>query len=354
MHTNFTQAADGSRTCRPGLAGSFVGPTLLFVALLIPALPGCGAQPGPKGGTPPSEVFARAGTSTQPDQNPSNTAAVVQGKPIAWSSLRPGLAELAGAQVLEEAALDAALDDLLRARQLFVPESAVEGERLRVLETIASESGLSTAEADRALARIRAARGLGPVRFAQLLARNAKLRLLVSDEVTASPEELVRATELELGPRVTAILILVPDEKEAALVRQGMLDPPGPSAARLSAMARARSIDDSARGGGRVGPIHPQDPRVSAALRTTLASLPIGELSPVVAADGGFAIVWIESRSDAEVETPERRAQIEKGVRQRRERLAMERLARRLVDEAQVRTSDESLRWSREKSRPKP
>jgi hypothetical protein len=284
-------------------------------------------------------------------QKPISQVAVVGGMAVSWEELRDSLAEAGGGVVLEEVVLDRELAKLLGARGLQVSEAEVEGERVRLLDMIAVDSKLSTSEADQALARIRSARGLGPTRFGQLLRRNAALRALVSSTAVVSPEERAREMELALGAKVSAVLVLMPDEKEAALVRAGLMEPPGPSAARLSALALARSIDPSARAGGRVGPIHPADPRVPATLRSALQSLAIGELSSVIAVDGGFALLIVESRTEPLTATPELEQRVEADLRERAMRLAMERLAHQIMSETSVTGMDESMRWGWDRRR---
>jgi parvulin-like peptidyl-prolyl isomerase len=289
-----------------------------------------------------------------PEQTPTTNLLIVDGLGIGWSAMLPALEELAGAQAVEDVVLDAAIDARVSQQGLVVTPTQVEAERERLLAAIAGESGLSQSQADQALARIREARGLGPVRFSQLLKRNAGLRALVAGTFDPTPEERVKELEVATGAKVTGVLVLVADEKEASLIRAGFLEPPGPSIERLAAIARARSLDTSARVGGRVGPIHPGDPRVPGALRHIFQSLPLGEVSPVVSTDEGFAILMIESRSEPLVRTPEVEASVEAALLARKERLAMERLARQLIAEAKVRVMDESLRWSWERRRGDP
>lgn len=256
------------------------------------------------------------------------------------------MAELSGAQVLEDKLLDIALDRELAARSLSVSPELIEAERSRLLEAIGSEAGLPVDSADRTLARIRASRGLGPVRFPALLARNAKLRRLVQDDLAPDPREVALELEIALGAKAVAILVLVQDEKEAATIRASLLAEGGLTPARLSTFAAARSLDSSASNGGRIGPIHPADPRVNASLRDPLRSLPIGELSAVLAVEDGYALLMVESRTEPLPESPAALERAQSAVRARDERLAMERLARRLITDTFTRLNDPSLRWS--------
>ncbi len=345
MHTIFTRESTGCRTSRPAPTSVHRRNLALRLASCL-LLAGCGTQPRPVNQTIPLSPNSGSTGSADSGQNPTKSVASLGKTPLDWSDLGPELAELAGAQALHDAALDAGLDAELQARGLVLPPQAIDQERTRLMATIAADSGLGTAQADQALHRIRASRGLGPVRFAQLLARNAKLRLLASGSVSISPDELQQEAELQLGAKVSAILVLVSTEREASMLRAGLLESPGPSAERLAELARARSLDSSASSGGRIGPIHPRDPRVPASLRSVFESLTVGETSPVIATDSGFALVMIESRSEPTPRTPERMEQVERSLFAKKERLAMEALAQRLANGASVRAMNPSLKWS--------
>ena len=64
--------------------------------------------------------------------------------------------------------------------------------------------------AARLLADLRERRGLGPVRFAALLKRNAGLRRLVEDQVTVTEPAVRQAYRLAHGPAARVRLIVMP------------------------------------------------------------------------------------------------------------------------------------------------
>ena len=88
------------------------------------------------------------------------------------------------------------------------------------------------------------------------------------------------------------------------------------------------------------------DERYPRAIRTAVDALSPGMLSDVLALDRGFAIVLIEEKRPADAATLDAvRPDIERQLRSRQQRLAMDKLARSLMAEAQVMVTDSSLAW---------
>jgi len=270
---------------------------------------------------------------------------------VHMEDLWPGAAEGGGAVALEEWVLDQGLSRLAESRGVAVNSNEVERERATLVAAIGGEFGADESLSDQALARVRVARGLGPHRFAALLKRTAIMRALVRSDVAVSEEEVAAEVELAIGGKVTAVVAMFATEKEAALVRAGLEGDSSERIERLSALARARSIDPSASNGGFVGPIHPKDPRVPGTLRTVLETQPIGELSPVMAADGGYVVMMIESRTERQAGTPTATEAARGAIVARKERVAMQGLARSVLAGASVNVVDESLRWSWQRAR---
>lgn len=242
--------------------------------------------------------------------------------------------------------LDASLGRELAARGWSVLDADLEREHAMLQESLTRDAGLDPGAAQTALERLRRQRGLGPSGYAALWKRNAALRKLVAEDVRPDPAEVDRAVTIMAASSVMARVIVLATEREAADVRGGLLGEPGDLAERMGRMAVARSLDASARQGGRVGPVSVLADTVPQALRSTLATLGPGELSGVVAVDNGYALVLVETRTQARTPTPEDRAQAERDARARTERLGMERLARRLIEQSRVTVLDESLAWS--------
>ncbi len=321
---------------------------VLFVGVWVG---GC-SQPGNRVSIPP-EVVRGSGelTAFQPDQNTNIIVATIDGEPIRVMDLWPAIAEGGGAGVLQEVVLDRRLSRMMESHGSPIGVEEIEHERRMLLAAISDEVGADEALSDQALARVRSARGLGPARFAALLRRTAIMRALVQPEVAVSEEEVAAEVELLTGVRARAIVAVFSSEQEAAEVRAGLVGDTNGRLARLSALARSRSIDPSASSGGVVGPIHPRDPRVPASLRSILEAQPVGEMSPVLATDDGFAILLVESRTPAQVASPEHEIGARDSIRRRKERVAMEALARRILAEASVNVIDASLRWSWRRAR---
>lgn len=267
------------------------------------------------------------------------------------SDLWPAIAEGGGTKALEELVLDRALARLAQDRGVEVGPDHIERERLSLIAAIAGEVGSDDSLSDQALARVRVARGLGPARFAALLKRTATMRAIVQLEINLSPDEVAAQLDLMTGPKTRAVVAVFSSEQEASSVRAALAAQAEDRLQTLSSIAIARSIDPSASNQGVVGPIHARDPRVPASLRPILEDLAQGDVSPVLATDNGFAILMVESRSERLPTTPELEVQARNEVRLRKERMAMDTLARRFLSEASVHVLDESLRWSWQRTR---
>lgn len=297
-------------------------------------------------------------------------AGAINGEPLSWDRLRAALAETGGAEVLEEAVLGAALDRELAARKLVLPADAANAERRLLIESMVRTARASEQDGELLLKEVRRSRGLGPVRFAGLLERNAKLRAIVRAEagpegIPISEDDLRQAYELKHGPRVRARLILVRTQAEAerAMARLGFTpggEPSGRAAEAFGEVASSMSIDPTGPGGGRIGPVSPMEPTLPVAVRRLLEEMKPGDVSVPVsvefrggvtstgrADETGFAIVKVEERTDGDgTRFEDARSTLEAEVRSVRERAQMDRLARRLVAESRVLVFDESLGWS--------
>jgi len=289
---------------------------------------------------PPASTSRPKPVATDGRSGNGRPVAIIGGVRVEIDSLRPLLAEAAGASVLEEVILDAAL-----ARELGSPLSTfgrdeVERERAASIGLIRGETGLSEAEAIEQLERSRIARGLGPARFDGLLRRNAAMRRLVAAEVSVSADELRLARDMNFGDRVRARLLVVRSSREAEQLRSRLA-----AGGDFAEVARSRSLDPSASDGGLLESVSWQDPAVPLPLQQALRDTPPGEISPVVALDGASAIVRVEQRlgatgsgvSDTELETR---------IRLRKERVAMDALASRLIVAMPVTVFDDNLRWA--------
>ena len=298
-----------------------------------------------------ASVPARRTSDRMPETTP---AAIVDGLRIDPAVLQPAMAEAAGAVALEEAILDRLLDrEIARVGIALTPADA-ERESRMLLETVAEEARLLPDQAAAAVERLRRERGFGPTRYPALLARNAKLRRLVSGEDPPTPGEVQSAIAVEFGERVALRLASFPTRQQASDAHALIISTPsGPARdAAFAAIASDRSLDPSAPLGGLYEGVSPSDPAVAPSIRGAIETLAVGESTPVLVVDRGFAVVLLRSRTAASAApTPAQASATEARVARRKERQAMDRLARRLLAGAGVTVFDDSLRWGWE-SRP--
>jgi hypothetical protein len=94
-------------------------------------------------------------------------------------------------------------------------------------------------------------------------------------------------------------------------------------------------------------PVSPSDPGLPPAVRAAIAGMQPGELSPILATERGYTMMLMEDKSAGKGEPKaEDRARVEARVRARKERIAMDRLARQLLGTAKVTVLDSALHWS--------
>jgi parvulin-like peptidyl-prolyl isomerase len=316
----------------------------LLVAALA-AAGGCGAsQNDGRPGIVNPDRPTRPETVLTVDR-PSDRAVVLDGSAIPWSSLLPALAETAGAIVLEELALDRALEREITRRGLTIGETEIRAEENALLDEL-NEIGAGD---DRmaVLDQIRRARGLGPVRYESLLRRNAALRAVVRAESAPTAEEIELARRLSFGPTLRVRLFVTASESAAEGVRTEVLAAPAEQRVwAFAERAATASAHPSAPRGGLIERFHPEDPAYPALLGGTAKAMSQGDISGVLATPAGFAVVMVEAANPARVMTEADLSRMERRVRQRKERLAMERLAQTLIARASLSPIDPSRAWS--------
>lgn len=271
--------------------------------------------------------------------------ALLNSRPLPQSQLLPALFELAGAQALEEASLDVLLEQQLAQAGLALASDWQAREEELLLASIASEANTTPDEAARLLAQVRARRGLGPVRYVAQLRRTASLRTLVAVEAAPTPEQVQQELSILTSDRARIRLLVAPSQQAVQAARDETLleQSPAARAARLSTLAQRLSTDPSASAGGLVDGLSLADPAVPSGLRAALSQLAQGEVSPVLALDTGFAIALLESRTPSPNATSE---QAQARATLRLQRIAMDRLAQRLLAGASIAPLDASLLWS--------
>lgn len=282
-------------------------------------------------------------------------AAIVNGRAIPWEEVRAGLSEAAGAQVLQETVLDHILSDQIASKGITISPSDIDAERALLIQQITKDArATSPDDAERLLETVRRSRGLGETRFARLLERNARLRHLVAPTVQVTNDEVGLAFRMLHGPKRRVRVIVTTTQQRAAGLREQILFDQGHAAypadrvrSNFIAAAAEESIDPSAARGGQIDPFSPEDEQYPASLRDAAAAIKVGEVSAVLPVDKGFALAFLEEIVPGDgVKLEDVSGQISAEVRRRRERLEMDKLARRLIQTATVAVPDKSLDWA--------
>lgn len=314
----------------------------------VGVLAGCGAwaSAGPERSEAPGPIPSKA--------FPDRPVALVGDRAVSWDDLRATLAEAAGGSVLNEHCLGLIIDRELGINGLSVTEGALAAERRTLATMLARSAAAPQAEGERLIAEVRRRRGLGEVRFAGLLRRNAGLRALVRAAPTLraeiegiSDDDVAAAYALRYGPRIRARVIVVPSAAaaQAALARL--------SSEPFADVAAAVSMDASRDRGGLLDPFSLADPTYPVLLRRELENLSVGSVSgPLSVAWNGqeaVALVRLEERLPADAAAPslgDTAGNLRAEIRLVRERAAMDRLARRLLAANPPTVIDPSLGWS--------
>ncbi len=306
------------------------------------------------------------------------------------------LAEASGGLVVEEETLRVRLAAELNRKGLSVGTTEIAAERRLLTEAVVASSvdsvsgaagdraGLSNQDpaewdVDRATRAVQAfcrQRGLGPVRFEGLLWRSAALRMLSRESVAAADEgEIRRLYAVRFGPRARVLLISGATTGDVGTARREALDAAyamrravgenvvedggervktKPTVAMLrlafAETAMRRSSDASAPVGGVVEPFSLEDSAYPLALREAVGKANEGELTEVFSlGQGGAGIALVISKGEPIKDAPtfdQERGNLEREDRRRRERLAMDELANRLLAMEGVSVMDRSLAWS--------
>ncbi len=308
--------------------------TLAVLLLLSPPLL---AQTACSSGPPVPRPTVPGTTSDRRTPDEPRYPLLVNGSPVRWAEIQPVLAEIAGDQAVQEIILNRVLDREARARGLEITEADLDTERARLAQ-IARADGV--AELD-ALLR---ARGLGPTRLGALLRRNAILRRLV-DAPEPTPAQIEQDLAIRYGPSARARVIITTTERDGASARSEAIQNPAGPIAGMAEAAMAWSVDPSAAAGGLVPDARPADPRWAATIAEQLRTLPLNEIGPLVAFQGGFAIVLVESRIPPRTPTMDERAAAAAARAQQLELDAMRDLAQRLARSADAAVLDPALHW---------
>ncbi len=301
----------------------------LLMSLSCLILVGCETPPrqGPRPAAGPARTAAPA--------TPGAPIAAWRDRTVTFDDLRPALAELAGTTVLRDAFLDFRLEQALAERALTIDNAAVERERALLLRSLDASPDV----AERLLQEIRAGQGLGPVRFAALLRRNAGLRALVQPDVRITQDALVRQFDVLYGPKRVSRIITVQTLREAVDIGQALDD-----GADFAELATRHSTDASAARGGLLAPLSKSDPAWPEPFRQALFALAPGATSaPTLIEDGYVIIRLIEDRPTIATSMESQRADVEAALRSAQERVLMEERARSFLSEIQPTFYDDTF-----------
>jgi len=327
----------------------------LVIVLVWTAMGGCSSSSPDPDTLPEFDGLAKTERKVPAGRDSTRPLAFINGRPVVWSDIRRDLIEAQGPAALQDLVLSEALERDARRRGILITDDDIEHEHELLIESMKAV-GDSPDQADNLLMTVRAARGLGPARFEALLRRNALLRALVRDGIVVGDHDVQRAFDILHGPRYRARIIMCPTEVEASRIRRSILRAESPETQRTAfiELAVSDSFDPSARRGGLMDQVSPSDPTYPDAFLQMLSRVPPNQLSPIIALDNGAMLLWVEERIEPDgVEFDAVKLELRGDVRTGRERLEMDRLARRLVIDADVSIVDPSLSWAWER-RPRP
>lgn len=288
---------------------------------------GCAPETTETTSPPPAIVAPRA----QP-------VATADGRRIDLADIEPALLERAGAEIVRERALDRAIAREATRRNIEVDEATIARERDLLTESLSNDPD----RAERLLADLRVARGLGPVRFASLLRRTALLRALVAEDLEIADEVVVGAWDAVHGAMRVTRIIAVSDLRDASRIRQDL-----EGGADFAVLAVENSLDASGPRGGRLGPVSRLDPSWPRAFREAVFEATPGEVTAPVPVEGRILLIEVlEERPPSGTTLEEDRPRALRVATLAAERLLMDRLARRLVPPDAIDPISPALRWS--------
>lgn len=282
-------------------------------------------------------------------------AALIDGTLVTRDDLWPLLAERAGAAGLEAIALDRAVGREARRAGVSVTEEDIRDERAIVERALVGTGLTDRQQRGRVVAEARARRGWGPTWFGSLLRRNALARKLTIGQVGEPSEaDIARLYEVLHGARREVRVLVMASERDVARYRRevaaALTHSRATGEARFMMLAAEHSSDVSSSRGGLLDPVGRFDATYPDAFREAVFETAVGELTPVVALDEGFAVAYIvgERVGDGAVLGAVREDLVER-LRLDAQQRAMAGLFERLRSTMRVEPLDDSLQWSWER-----
>ena len=206
--------------------------------------------------------------------------------PIYFSDLKKQLIEAAGGQVLVEVILDNLIKkDLARQGKIITPEDIQKEKKL-----ILTQIHPNVHQAARLFDQFQQSRGIGQVRFAKTLRRNAALRKIIPPIKPITQKDISDRFKLIYGEKKTVRMIVLPDLQKARQILNKLK-----KGADFATLAANQSIDNpSAQRGGLLSPLSIWDLSYPVAVRLAVSKLKPHQISHAVVVDAGYAIFRCE------------------------------------------------------------
>lgn len=278
--------------------------------------------------------------SAPPDVVGDLPVAYLDGKPVTQSQLYQQIVPAHGGDGLVEILLNRSVKDRLKQEGIKLTAKDIDAERAKLLGSLDPDPD----QAARLMKAMRAERGLDEQRLNALLYRNAGLRRLVRGQITVNEPAVQQAYELRYGSRYRIRLIVMDNLDRLTRIRRSVLN-----GEPFTDLATQTSTDISASQGGLLSPISPADSTYPKAIRDALPKLRLDNidtrLSPLIALDSGYALLWLEDILSS-ADPPAMalvRDELVSSVRNELQRIRMRQLARTLIDQADVVVLDPAL-----------
>ncbi len=278
---------------------------------------------------------------------PAQPAAVISGVPIAREKIVEPLMGTHGVSVLEDLIVLHMAEREAETKGVAVTPADIEREYEITLERLShrpdslSPEPFDRERAERLLQSLRAERGVSPEQFRLTLRRNAVLRKLVERDLRFSDDQLQEEFARGYGERVQVRHIQLATLADISRIRE-KLD----AGEDFAELARRFSADTStAAEGGLLDPFSAADDTIPLALRQSAFKLSEGQVSSAVRVGEWTHILMLERRIPSDPRNAaERKPELERRLRARRAEPAIQALARKLFEAAEVQVLDPVLR----------
>ena len=216
-------------------------------------------------------------------EHSSPIVALVGEKTIRQEDIWPALIELAGEEVVQDAINSMLIAVELEERSIQLRQHCIEQEWAYLLET---DPTLNQERFKNQLKK----KGVGKKRLHDLLQRTSSLRLLIEDAVSVTEDQTRRMYEIVHGTKYPIHIIVLSTLDEANIIHQKLQ-----RGGSFTELARANSIDPSAKLGGDIGSITMADPIWPEPIRKALPKLKLGTCSMPIFIGDRWAILSLSS-----------------------------------------------------------